>query len=128
MFTFCQDGQCCSTGGLPAQERNCHQNDYNANELGDCGHFKFIPDSMQGNVTYLSSSATDGWKGEWLKLVLDENNSIKCLINQKIDTDDDNEPSSLEFNCNLEGKHFVFWNVLPVQGCSMNSKECFFTT
>ena len=47
LFTFCQNGHCCSTGELPAQDKNCHQNNY-TDEIGDCAKFDFVSDSMQG--------------------------------------------------------------------------------
>ena len=78
-FTFCQNGRCCSTGGLPAQDKRCKQNNYQAYELGDCGKFHFDFEPVQGNVTYHDiESAKDGWTPEWIKLVLENGAVIKC--------------------------------------------------
>ena len=78
-FTFCQNGRCCSTGGLPAQDERCKQNNYQAYELGDCGKFHFDFESVEGNVTYHDiASAKDGWTPEWIKLVLGNGAVIKC--------------------------------------------------
>ena len=78
-FTFCQSGRCCSTGGLPAQNQRCKQNNYKAHELGECGKSHFDFRIVQGNVTWHDvASATDDWTPEWVKLVLRDEAVIKC--------------------------------------------------
>ena len=42
VFTFCQDGQCCSTSPLPFQNENCNEEHfYQGTEIGECTQFKF---------------------------------------------------------------------------------------
>ena len=48
-------------------------------------------------------SATDGWKGEWVKLVLKDGAVIKCTLDGKIDGNDQDEPTFLDFVCKPEG-------------------------
>ena len=51
-FTFCQNGQCCSTGGLQGKQKRCRQNNYQGRELRECGQFGFVSTQVQGNTTY----------------------------------------------------------------------------
>ena len=78
-FTFCQNGRCCSTGGLSAQDERCKLYNYQASELGDCDKFHFDFESVEGNVTYHDiASAKDGWTPDWINLVLGNGAVIKC--------------------------------------------------
>ena len=54
VFTFCQDGQCCSTSPLPFQNENCNEEHfYQGTEIGECTQFKFgFDNKIEGNVTY----------------------------------------------------------------------------
>ena len=56
-ITLCQNGQCCSTGEIPAQKKGCTTNSYQTDELGDCSQFEFAYDSMQGTVTASNTTA-----------------------------------------------------------------------
>ena len=82
IFTFCQNGKCCSTGALPAQNQRCKQNTYGFGtkyNLGECSKFDFHFDSVEGNVTYHDiASAKDGWTPDWIHLVLGNGAVIKC--------------------------------------------------
>ena len=54
VFTFCQNGQCCSTSPLLFLNENCKEkNYYETTEIGECAKFKFAFDNIEGNVTYL---------------------------------------------------------------------------
>ena len=121
-FTFCQNGKCCSTGSLVAKNKSgyCYRNNYPTGELGECGKFEFA--SMQGNVTFYDlSSAIDVWKPKDIELFLGKgpfgngtsgipgyHNWIKCSFDERIDSNDRNEPSSMDFNC--EPKKCLFWD------------------
>ena len=114
-FTFCQNGKCCSTGSLLAKKGNDHsyRNNYTAGELGECGKFDFDLDSVQGNVTFHDlSSAIDVWKPEDIELFLGKgplgngtsgipgyHNWIRCSFDERIDSNDRNEPSFMDFHC-----------------------------
>ena len=110
LFTFCQNGHCCSISGMPGQAKKCHTNEYVGDDLllrGDCSNF--VSGSMQGNVTYPASefSATDGWRGESVKMSFD-NITIACPINGFIDGDGNggdgpDYPRSQNFDCRVEG-------------------------
>ena len=42
VFTFCQNGHCCSTSPLRFQNENCKENHlYHDSEIGECAQFKF---------------------------------------------------------------------------------------
>ena len=104
VFTFCQNGKCCSTGAIPAQNRRCKLNNYKSEEIGSCAKFKFVADFVKGNVTYHHlPSATDGWTPEWVKLMLKDGAVITCSFNGRIDGDDKTEPTFLDFDCKPEG-------------------------
>ena len=120
-FTFCQYGNCCSTGALPAQDQKCKINDYGFRskyKLGACSKFDFKFDNVEGNVTYHDlASATDGWTPEWVKLVLGNATSgksglsingavIKCSLDGKIDGNHKTIPDFMNFHCKPEGKLF----------------------
>ena len=112
-FTFCQNGKCCSTGSLPAKKEKynkynnwyCRENKFKANELGECGKFDFDFDSLEGNLTY--SSAVDGWNPYGLELIIGNGTQIlegyynifRCFFEKRIDGNNRNEPSSLDFHC-----------------------------
>ena len=106
-FTFCQNGKCCSTGSLLVKKDH-YKNNYTAGELGECGKFDFDLDSMQGNVTFHDlSSAIDVWNPDVIELFLGPrpsgipgyHNWIRCSFDGRIDSNDRNEPSFMEFNC-----------------------------
>ena len=122
-FKFCQNGNCCSTGVLSfsesrehlspwvkysnseQQKLRCKQNNYKANELGECGKFNFdfnsvenvmLPhytlhgnlDGEQFNVSFVDSMmkmAADAWTPEWVKLVLGNEAVIKCSFEGRFD-------------------------------------------
>ena len=109
-FTFCQNGKCCSTGSLLAKNESgySYRNNYTAGELGECGKFDFELDSVQGNVTFHDlSSATDVWKPDDIELFLGPgpsgipgyHNWIRCSFDERIDSNDRNEPSFMNFHC-----------------------------
>ena len=111
-FTFCQNERCCSTGGLPAQDERCKQNNYQAYELGECGKYHFDFESVQGNVTYHDlASATDGWTPDWVKLVLGNGAVIKCSFLESLGgfmpdlagEELGDEPRFMNFQCEPEG-------------------------
>ena len=124
-FTFCQNENCCSTGGLPPQDQSgCKQNNYGLGtkyKLGECSKFNFDFDSVEGNVSYHFPSVSYRWrtgvKPEWVKLVLVNTTSqksglsineavIKCSFDGKIVGNDRNKPTFMNFHCKPEGKGF----------------------
>ena len=105
IFTFCQNGSCCSTGSIPAQNKRCKLNNYKSEDIGECAKFEFTPDPVKGNVTYSDlATATDGWTPEWVKLLLKDGAVIKCSFDGRIDGNDETEPTYLDFDCKPEGK------------------------
>ena len=59
-----------------------------------------------GNVTYAHlPSASDGWKPEWVKLVLKNYDILKCSFDgtSRMDGNDETEPTFLDFVCKPEG-------------------------
>ena len=110
IFTFCQNGKCCSTGALPAQNQRCKQNIYGFGtkyNLGECSKFDFHFDSVDGNVTYYDlASARDGWTPKWVKLILGNAPSsvIKCSFDGRMDGNDRIEPTFINFHCEPEGR------------------------
>ena len=110
-LTFCQNGKCCSTGSLTRKEKKkywyCRVNNYKADELGECGKFDFDFDNVEGNLTY--SSAVDVFwlnpyglelmVGNGTRILEGYYNIIKCSFEKRIDGNDRNEPSSLNFHC-----------------------------
>ena len=106
VFAFCQNGKCCSTGSIPAQNANCKINYYNNyNRIGDCVDSNFVYDSIKGNVTYSDLESTNNtWKPEWVKLLFNNSDTIiKCYLNERMDNGDPTEPTFLDFECKPEG-------------------------
>ena len=103
-FTFCQNGRCCSTGVLSSQNQRCKQNNYKASELGECGKSQFDFENVQGNVTWHSvASATEVWKPEWVKLVLEKGAVIKCSFDGKLGDKPSMFSQVMHFLCKPEG-------------------------
>ena len=106
VIELCQNGKCCSTGVLSGQGISCQLNEYIPNELGDCGTFDFVNDTMKATVTLSDDKNTDNWLGDWIKVVLKSGIAITCPIFQVIGGE--GNPRSLEnFDCYLpSGKDF----------------------
>ena len=108
-FTFCQNGRCCSTGGLLAQNQRCKQNIELASELGECSISHFDFENVQGNVTWHDeSSATEVWTPEWVKLVLRNGSVIKCTFDGRLG-DTPIFSKVMHFLCKPEGNVFLFY-------------------
>merc|ERR1719219_1997622 len=105
IFTFCQNGQCCSTDplGLPKGNANCkHPDVYLGEELGDCAKFDFSFETIHGNVTFADKTALvhDGWNGQWFKLIFEDEGTIKCNKLPLIGFSDRPDVKDyFEFNC-----------------------------
>ena len=105
IFTFCQNGQCCSTDpiGLPKGNANCkHPDVYLGEELGDCAMFDFSFETIHGNVTFADKTALvhDGWNGQWFKLIFEDEGTIKCNKFPLIGFSDRPDVEDyFEFNC-----------------------------
>ena len=105
IFTFCQNGQCCSTDplGLPNGNAECKNLDfYSRDELGDCAKFEFAFETIHGNVTFADKNALvhDGWNGQWFKLIFEDEGTITCKKLPQIGFQ--NRPDLkdyFEFNC-----------------------------
>ena len=112
VFTFCQDGQCCSTGPLPFQNENCNKKHfYQGTEIGECALFKFEFDyynlllQIEGNVTY-----TDLPPEMDISLLFKDDSVNDCTIvnDNKLDVNVANEPKLLDFICNTpHGKFYT---------------------
>ena len=104
LFVFCQNGKCCSTGSIPAQKKKCKTNKYIFDNFVDCAEYKFTSNLIKGNVTYADlASARDRWIPEWVKMSLNDGSVVKCLLNGRIDGNDDTDPTFLDFECTPEG-------------------------
>ena len=101
-FTFCQNGRCCSTGGLLAQNQRCKQNIELASELGECSRSHFDFENVQGNVTW---HAKEFWTPEWVKLVLRNGSVIKCSFDVSLG-DKPSFSKVMHFLCKPEGNVF----------------------
>ena len=106
VFTFCQDGQCCSTSPLPFQNENCNKERfYQGTEIGECAQFKFnFYNEIEGNVTY-----TDLPPEMDISLLFKDDSITECTIvnDNKLDVNEANEPTFLDFRCNdPHGKFF----------------------
>ena len=113
-FTFCQNGECCSTGALPARE--CEHDDYGFGtdyKLGECSKFDLRFDKVAGTVAYHDLvPAAEGWTPEWLELNLGEapfprlsiNGAvIKCFFDERINGSVTHY-KIMAFSCKPEGK------------------------
>ena len=118
-ITFCQNGKCCSTGSLPprvpAKEENCNintSNNYTADELGECENFDFEYEGVEGNLTYHDLS--DGWVPQYIDMGIGNGtrikpgytNIIRCSLEERIDSNDRNEPTFIDFHCKLKERSF----------------------
>ena len=105
IFTFCQNGTCCSTNplGLPKGNAECKDPDfYFRHQLGDCAKFDFSFEAIHGNVTYADKIALihDGWRGQWFKLIFEDEGTITCDGFPKIGFPDRPDLQDyFEFNC-----------------------------
>ena len=94
VIELCQNGKCCTSDVLSGQGITCQLNEYIPNELGDCGTFDFVNDTMKATVTLSNDIDTDNWLGEWIKVVLKSGIAITCPISQVIGGE--GNPRSLE--------------------------------
>ena len=106
VFTFCQDGQCCSTSPLLFHDENCKEELlYQESEIGECAQFKFdFYNEIEGNVTY-----TDLPPEMDISLLFKDDSITECTIvnDNKLDVNEANEPTFLDFSCNdPHGKYF----------------------
>ena len=100
VFTFCQNGHCCSTSPLRFQNENCKENHlYHDSEIGECAQFKFDFDYIiEGNVT------NEDLPPEMdIQLLFKDSSVSACTIvtkwNQRLDVNAANEPKFLDFVC-----------------------------
>ena len=117
LFTFCNSGQCCSTGGLQLTNAiqgsngyavDCNMPDiFGSSQIGDCKDFEFGSESIIiGNLTL---SNIDGFRGEWVKVRSSDGSFLKCPIDGWIDGDnnisnDFNVPKYQDFSCSSLSK------------------------
>ena len=81
---------------------NCGDADVIKNtELGNCVQFIFAYESLHGNVTYkdLYYNPDDGWRGEWIRLVINGTIQKECSILTYIDGNHPDYFSSTNFVC-----------------------------
>ena len=107
VFTFCQDGQCCSTSPLLFHDENCKEELlFQESEIGECAQFKFnFYNKIEGNVTY-----TDLPPEMDISLLFKDDSITECTIvnDNKLDVNEANEPTFLDFSCNAP--HGMFFN------------------
>ena len=105
-LTFEQGGKSCMTKGIDASRTSDCENAMDVtgkDQLGDCADFNFSSSSASGIVR--SNGSNDGWRGEWIRVVLSDHAYLECPIGNWIDGDNDANPSdpsitsSLMFNC-----------------------------
>ena len=105
VFTFCQDGQCCSTSPLTFQNENCNKKHfYQGTEIGECALFKFEFDYyIEGNVTYTDLSPEMDFS-----LLFKDDSVTDCTIvnDNKLDVNEAIEPTFLDFSCNAPHRKF----------------------
>ena len=99
VFTFCQDGQCCSTIPLPFQNENCNKERfYQGTEIGECAQFKFGfygSGKIEGNVTYADLPPEMD-----INVLFRDGSVTVCTMNDtKLDGNVANEPKFLDFVC-----------------------------
>ena len=108
VFTFCQDGQCCSTSPLTFQNENCNKEQiYQGTEIGECAKFKFrfYTEKFEGNVTY------KGLPPEMdINLLFKDDSVTECTIvnDNKLDVNEANGPTFLDFSCDFP--HGMFFD------------------
>ena len=118
-FTFCNSQKCCSTDEIPltngrentAHEKpvDCTMPDVFGNAMiGSCKNFDFGSDSLvTANVTISRQFANhwNGWRGEWIKVVLDSTSFLECHFDGWIDGDGDpKKPKFRTSNCSYQSK------------------------
>ena len=97
-FKFCSNGECCSISGITfANGKNganehpvdCTTPDkFEDSQLGSCKGNRFNPHvKITGKVSYSTQANTDGWHGEWIKLISKDGIIFKCAIVGWIDGD-----------------------------------------
>ena len=87
--------------------------------IGSCKDFDFGSDSMvTANVTISRQFANhwNGWRGEWIKVVLDSKSFLECPIDGWIDGDDPSKPTFQTSNCTYKSKYSM--------GCVSQGKLC----
>ena len=96
VFTFCQNGQCCSTSPLPFHNKSCNEEQfYQGAEIGECALFKFALDKIEGSVTYADLPLEMD-----TQLLFKDGSVTVCTMNDtKLDDNVANEPKFLDFVC-----------------------------
>ena len=88
--------------------------------IGSCKDFDFRSDSMiTSNVTISrqeNATHSNGWRGEWIKVVLDSLSFLECPIDGWIDGDDPSKPTFQTSNCTYKSKYSM--------GCVFQGKVC----
>ena len=130
-FTFCNGQKCCATDEIQlangredtAKENpvDCTIPDIFGNAMiGSCKDFDFRSDSMvTSNVTISrqeNATHSNGWRGEWIKVVLDSLSFLECPIDGWIDGDDPSKPIFQTSNCTYKSKYSM--------GCVSQGKLC----
>ena len=103
VFTFCQNGQCCSTSPLLFHDENCKEELlYQESEIGECAQFKFdFYNKIEGNVTYAEMD---------VQLLFKDGSVSVCRFynHTNLDGNDTNRPKFLDFGCQTpRGMFFV---------------------
>ena len=79
-------------------------------QLGDCADFNFSSSLARGIVH--ANGSDDGWRGEWIRVVLSDHTYLECPIGEWIDGDN-NLSSDLEsylmFNCTYVTGEYLFY-------------------
>ena len=129
-FTFCKSQQCCSTGDIQftngredtanKQPVDCTIPDiFEKTTIGACKDFDFGSKSMITGIVRISKqfgNQFNGWRGEWIKVVLDSLSFLECPIDGWIDGDDPSKPTFQTSNCTYKSKYSM--------GCVSQGKVC----
>ena len=111
-FKFCSNGECCSISGIRlANGKNvadehpvgCTTPDkFEDSQLGSCKGNRFNPHvKITGKVSYSTQANTDGWHGEWIKLISKDGITFKCAILGWIDGNS-SDPKTQDFICKVK--------------------------
>ena len=122
-FVLCQNGKCCSIQGLPATLGNpdCKKiESFENSQLGDCATMSFDNSEITGSISYADpTNWSDGYTGEYIKIILPNGDFHRCPIDGRIDGDDGGPPerdiSCKSFNSN-KGNFYSDITLMPHLG------------
>ena len=75
---------------------------FDDSQLGSCKGIRFNPHlKITGKVSYSTQANTDGWHGEWIKLISNDGITFKCAILGWIDGNS-SDPKTQDFICKVK--------------------------